>query len=197
MKGGYGIVILAAGESSRLNFPKQLLEINGTSFLKKTVQVGCSFPVPVITVLGFNYARLEREINPLPTEVVLNINWKKGIGSSIKCGLDYLHRNHPDIERVIFMTCDQPYVDVELLQRMIDAHEAGHNIVAASYNNDYGMPILVDQMYFKEVLKIKDSDDFSILTMVYGAFGVSFPLGAIDIDTEEQWVEYFQKVKNL
>lgn len=56
-----GAVVLAAGGSSRLGRPKQLLPYRGRSLLRRTAEAAVASPCrPVLVVLGAGASRIER-----------------------------------------------------------------------------------------------------------------------------------------
>jgi molybdenum cofactor cytidylyltransferase len=66
-KASVGLIILAAGESSRMGKPKQLLPYQGQSLIQYMVQNGLrSLCFPVVVVLGANAPLIKQEINDLP-----------------------------------------------------------------------------------------------------------------------------------
>ena len=89
------IILLAAGEGSRLGFyPKALLEKNGTPLIKRFWKEALNLkPCECITVLG-SYAD---QIQPLAEEyskVVINPNPKQGQAVSVRLGLEALQSNY-------------------------------------------------------------------------------------------------------
>lgn len=186
----YGIVVLAAGNSSRLGFPKQLLEINGESFLHRITSEMIKTGFPVVAVLGHQYNRMEREVAS-GVNVFCNIDWSKGIGNSIKAGVRSLFDKASGLKAVVVMPCDQPYITAELIGELIAGHRAGHKLVASAYNHEYGTPILIDHSMFKEINRLANNDDLNLILQMHSVYGVPFPLGGYDIDTEEQWKDLF------
>ncbi|HNP19488.1 MAG TPA: nucleotidyltransferase family protein [Fulvivirga sp.] len=187
-----GIVILAAGNSSRLGFPKQLLEIDGESLLLRTVSMAQELSDCVVTVLGYNYKRHHKEITDITENIAFNLDWNKGIGNSIKCGFNTLHRMNSDLCAVVLLNCDQPYVTKEVIKLLTNELKEGSQLIMSSYNDHYGLPAVVGRQYFKELNRINDEETLESLTEVYGAHSVPFPKGVFDIDTVEDW-DYFCK----
>lgn len=192
----YGIIILAAGDSDRLGFPKQLLEYNGETFIRRAITVASELEVPIVTVLGHESTRIEKGIKDLKTDCTFNLDWKKGVGTSIREGFTYLHKNYPRVNAILILTCDQPYVDQELLLEMIRLHQEDNPIVAASFDGQLGMPVLIDSCHFKELLKLNGHTGLELLLMAFYVKEVPFPLGSVDINTEEDWKLFFSQAKN-
>ncbi|MBL6446951.1 nucleotidyltransferase family protein [Fulvivirga sp. 29W222] len=185
-----GVIILAAGSSSRLGRPKQLLRLNGESLLQKSIKAALDVSETTLTVLGAHYQEIGEEIKYLKTESLFNLDWNKGMGNSIKFGLHEIHKLHPDLNAVIIMVCDQPFVTGGLLNKMIEAYHKGHPLVASAYGNTVGVPALFDRQYFKQILKIDDKKGAKAILGHGDAFLVPFPLGGQDIDTPKDWENF-------
>ena len=191
-----GLVIMAAGDSSRLGFPKQLLEINGQSFLKHTIEVALEINLPVTIVLGYNYERHLKEISDINVDHIFNLNWQKGIGTSIKSGFQHLFKQNTDLRGLILMGCDQPFVTKDILFELTRALDEGHNLVSSVYNSTIGLPFIIGKKYFKELSNLNDGDDLNSLISVYGTYSIQFPNGKYDIDTEEDWTAFYHQHKH-
>lgn len=108
--------MLAAGASSRLGKPKQLLPYKGTTLLKHAVQLAVDATLkPIVVVKGANADLLNKEIEESQATIVMNAAWEEGMASSIRIGLQKMLELEPAINSVIMMVCDQPYVTVKLL----------------------------------------------------------------------------------
>lgn len=188
-----GIIILAAGSSSRLGQPKQNLVYENQTLLQRAIGTALQTGNPVIVILGANEAVIKPTIQRLPADVVLNSNWKEGMSSSIRTGIHHLQNHHPKITSVILMLCDQPFVDAELLNNLLPANKS-KAIVASGYNNTIGAPAFFDGYYFSELLLLKGSEGAKHLMLRHEeqVVVVPFPLGDVDIDT----VEDFERFKS-
>lgn len=187
----YGIILLAAGASSRLGRPKQLLLYQGKTLLQHGIQVAIDTGTKsIIVVLGANTNFLIKETANQSIEVILNEQWKEGMASSIRCGIHKLLERAPELNAVIIMVCDQPYVTTKLLNDLMIKHqETGKPIVASSYENNQGTPALFDKTIFASLLELKgDVGAKRIMKANPDLVAlVNFPLGEIDIDTEEDY----------
>ncbi|HHM21962.1 MAG TPA: nucleotidyltransferase family protein, partial [Bacteroidetes bacterium] len=77
-------LVVAAGPSSRLGRPKQLIEINGQPLLRHTAHIALSAGCrPVVVVLGAYIEKIKPVVRPLPVVVLENKNWEKGMGTAI------------------------------------------------------------------------------------------------------------------
>jgi molybdenum cofactor cytidylyltransferase len=179
------LIILAAGESSRLGQPKQNLVFKGKTLLQHAVDAGLeSECATVIVVLGAN----SKHIMPIPeTATLYNKNWKEGMASSIKTAMLEID-NDVTFDQVIIMVCDQPFVSAALLNAMIDKQaETKNPIIACSYKGTTGVPVLFNSSLFGELLLLKGKEGAKrILKDHAGDIAeIIFEKGGIDIDTPE------------
>jgi molybdenum cofactor cytidylyltransferase len=89
------------------------------------------------------------------------------------------------------MVCDQPFVNAELLNKLIDKHiSSGKNIVASKYANTLGTPTLFHHSFFDELSMLKGDIGAKSLIKNYNnqTESVEFQLGSIDIDTQENYL---------
>ena len=186
-----GAVILAAGGSSRFGQPKQLIAFRGKSLVRRIIdaacEAGCS---PVVIVIRNEDEKLQRELDGTGIVTVQNERWQRGIGSSIRCGIQALINNSPDVEASVLLVCDQPAVDSRVIQQLIVLHEtAGKTIVASSYADTLGVPALFSCSVFEELLSLGDKAGAKsiVLRNRERVVSFSFPEGQMDIDTWEDW----------
>jgi len=193
-----GIVILAAGSSSRLGQPKQLLEFQGTSLIQRITQIAVSaVEKPVVVILGANCSLIHSQLTHLPVHIVYNPDWSQGMTSSIRKGLMALLYFSPDTEAVIFAVCDQPYISTDLFLEMIFVgSKTPKPIVACSYNNILGTPVLFKKEFFNVLLALKDNEGARKIIQSYpeSVEAVPFPLGIIDVDTMQDYVALQNKL---
>lgn len=186
-----GIVILAAGSSSRLGRPKQLLKYKGNSLIRLTVAEAIKMAANnVIVVSGASRQQVEGELEGLAISLVYNPEWEEGMASSIRCGVAELLKNFPDIQNVILAVCDQPFVNAAQFESLLKEKIAsGKDIVASAYKNTLGVPALFDRKYFQELLLLTGQQGAKKLldTFSEDVSQVPFPEGNIDIDTIEDY----------
>lgn len=191
-----GIILLAAGESKRMGSPKQLLDIDGKSLLRRTAEVALATDCyPVVMVIGANKTQIAPEIIDLPLTVIDNPMWHEGMSSSVKMGMAGLYMTYKDVEAVIMLVCDQPYLSVALLERMIEVYRAKKPpIVACKYGEEVGVPALFDRKLFDELLNLTGDKGAKPIVMNHldEVYLVTFEAGSVDLDTPEDY-EAFQK----
>ncbi len=190
-KNNTGVIILAAGESSRLGSPKQLLVYSGATLLQHSIEVAQSSDAGlVIVVLGANADLISDELKNTTVKIVINSEWKEGMASTIRYGLQTLVELNPKVETVILMVADQPFVTVELLNNLMDLNRKDQrSIVASKYGDTFGTPVLFTKRFFSELLELTGDVGAKSLVRKYlneAAF-VPFPKGDIDIDTMDDY----------
>ncbi|OCX53712.1 MobA-like protein [Mucilaginibacter sp. PPCGB 2223] len=185
-----GIIILAAGRSARMGRPKQQLPYQGSNLLQHSINVALQSPYrPVIVVLGAFADDIIATIPPKPIDVVINTQWEEGMASSIRAGIDFLLKDS-GVDSAMFMLCDQPHISSKLLTDIAQKKkQSGKGIVACSYNNTTGVPVLFDQQYFPELLLLTGQEGAKKILVAHpnDLTTVSFPLGAVDIDTMDDY----------
>ncbi len=185
------IILLAAGSSSRLGRPKQLIEFQGSKLIQKAIdEAQLSQADSLVVVLGWNPDVIKTGFDADKVPFVINTNWQEGMASSMQEGLRFLiERDDPD--QVILMLVDQPFVDATLLNQLIKEKEkSGKGIVACSYSGALGVPAIFDKTYFDEMLRLKGTEGAKkvILENPHDTFLIDFPFGLMDLDTEEDLV---------
>jgi molybdenum cofactor cytidylyltransferase len=183
--------VLAAGSSSRLGRPKQLLPYNGKSLLEFTVDTAMNSRVePVIVVLGSNAELIARMIDKKRIHIVKNKDWIEGMASSIRCGIEMLTQISPSADAVILMVCDQPFVSASLLNNLVSTQKSTSKlIVTCQYRNVVGPPTLFYKTIFPDLLGLKGDTGAKNIVANYinDVATVQFDEGIIDIDTETDY----------
>ena len=186
----YGIVLLAAGSSSRLGSPKQLLVLEGLTLIKRAALTALEITSKVIVVTGAHSEKVQAELQTLPLTFSQNEAFKEGIASSIRVGLKILLEKYKDIEGVIFLVCDQPYLTADIINQLVNAANTSEKgIVACSYGNSLGIPALFKKKHFQELLELRGDVGAKKLIINHSndVVAIPFPKGDIDIDTMEEW----------
>jgi molybdenum cofactor cytidylyltransferase len=188
-----GIIILAAGASRRMGRPKQLLPINGQPLLLHAVDEALSTLVQeVIVVIGSNADTHIELLETYPVHIVINDQWKDGIGSSIKTGLKAFTSKVPNPDAVLFMVGDQPAITFEYLTKMIQAFDpSSPSTIASGYSDTVGVPALFPRNQFDTILSIDDAHGAKVLLQNHSDLHVLHcPEGLMDIDTPEDYEKF-------
>ena len=182
-----GAVILAAGGSSRFGQPKQLLVLRGETLVRRAMRAAMEARcAPVVVVVGESVDAIRDELRETAALIVDNPDWQRGLGSSIRCGLERLVKVASQTEAVVLLTCDQPSVDARTIAALIaERDKTGKPVVASSYASTLGVPALFDRSCFEALLALPgDSGAKSLIAArPDDVAAISFEDGAIDIDT--------------
>ena len=143
-------IILAAGDSSRMGFPKQLAEYKGKTILQTVVDEVTKNLDDTIVVLGHENETLTDKIDFYNSTVIINENWQEGIISSIRTGLFHLSSNKQIDSAMIFMG-DQPAISTEVIQEIINCKHHEDEVVVPQYRYQLGYPILIPRFFWNKL----------------------------------------------
>ncbi len=185
-----GGVVLAAGKSSRLGRPKQLLELGGEPLLRHTVRNAANSNLDhVVLVLGARAAEIDAEVGYLGQRIVVNPLYDEGQSTSLRLGLQSIDL---DAEAALFMLGDQPTVTPSIINELLRQFEAtSAPIVQATYGNRPANPVLFARSLFSELMAIEgDEGARSVIIRHRGDIAFArFPDMQIpqDVDTMEAY----------
>ncbi|ALD21229.1 NTP transferase domain-containing protein [Hymenobacter sp. DG25A] len=190
------ILLLAAGSSSRLGQPKQLLPYAGKSLLRRAAETAVAADLgPVIVVTGALHEELLPELDGLPVTVTHNLDWARGMGSSIKAGLVAADALGP-VTSVLIMLCDQPLITPELLRYLQQAQQQSPlPIMATAYAGTSGVPVLFAPQMVPLLRAMPDEAGARQLLHQHPEWiaTVAFPAAALDVDTPAQYAWLLQQ----
>jgi len=188
---GIGAVVLAAGASTRIGTPKQLLQFRGQTFLRRAASValeaGCR---PVVVVTGANAAACRESLRGFDVLEAENQRWESGMSSSVRVGVEALVTPNPRIAAVVLMLCDQPFVTRDVIVGLVKAHyETGCSIVASRFGGSYGVPALFGKAHFAELATLEGAAGAKqvIQKHLEKVQLLPFPEGEIDVDTPDDF----------
>jgi len=180
-------LILAAGPSSRLGRPKQLVEVDGQSLIERALDAasGAGYE-PVLIVIGANHRQIVARIQKSGAEIVRNVDWKQGLGSSIRAGIERLLKSDPETSAVLLMVCDQPLVRAQQLRRLIDSrHRIAKPIVCSCYAGTVGVPAIFGREFFGELMQLGEHGAKQLLlSRPDQSAQITLPEAELDIDEE-------------
>lgn len=187
----YGIIILAAGNSSRLGEPKQLLSWQNNSLIRNVVEQSQKIPQAIaMVVTGASADLIENELVSQQVFTRHNAAWLTGMASSIKTGVSELLLLYPSLNAVLITVCDQPFLKSSIIHSLIEEYNStGKNIIASAYNNTLGTPVLFSKKYFTDLQKLQGQEGAKKIIMSHpeDSSSIHFPSGEIDIDTKEDY----------
>ena len=171
-------LVLAAGASTRLGEPKQLVQLNDETLLDRAVRLATEAGYePVVVVLGAHAKRIEAECDLRKTWVVVHAGWAEGMGSSIRAGME-LVQGFAEVSGVMIMTCDMPEVTVAHLRGLAAEPEG---MLASAYAGRRGVPAFFPRVWFSELLALHG--DAGARELLQTARVVDLGCGGMDVDT--------------
>ncbi len=182
-------IVLAAGRSSRLGRPKQLLSLGGEPVLRHVIRRALhSRLAEVIVVLGYEAEQIVRAVGVLGQRTVVNPEYAKGQSTSVRAGLAAVD---PRADAAIFLLGDQPGIEPSLIDRLIERFEStGALIVQPAYEGRPGNPVLFARSLFPELASIGGDEGARSLVRRRRRDVVLVPLNypaPLDIDTEDDY----------
>lgn len=194
------MIILAAGESKRMDCVKQLLPWKNTTLLGNAIEQGLNSKVSdVYVVLGANSEKIEESISNHPVKIIKNNNWKKGMGSSISCALAYFKINKLNYKAVLITLADQPLIDAAYFNLLIHHSSTDkENIIASNTNNKPSVPAVFDNSYFEKLSQLNQDKGAKELlkTVSNDIFIVNTKINMVDVDTENAYLEIYNNFGN-
>jgi molybdenum cofactor cytidylyltransferase len=159
-------IILAAGESKRMGFPKMLLDFNGSTMLENVIRnVTNSAVNNTLVVLGAYRNELVELVARQNVNYCYNDNYKDGMLSSVKCGFVNLPA---DFDAVLIFQGDQPLISPEVVNKLITSYRTSvKGIVIPVHNGRRGHPILIDKKYRNDIVNLDASEGLRSLSHLF------------------------------
>jgi len=194
-------IVLAAGMSQRMGKPKLLLKLNDDTIIEHIIkELQQSNIDSIVVVLGHNPQSLIELLSKYSVRTVINKNYKDGMTSSFKVGLNEV-KNTADA--ALLVLGDQPFISHTLINKLIDTYKKTPEtkIVSPIYKGKKGHPVLFDKSLFEEILSLPL--DKYIRDVIHNHYNeivtIPWDKGTIlDIDTPEDYIEalkYFKSQK--
>jgi len=173
-------IILAAGESKRMGFPKMLLAFNGATMIENVISnVRASNVDNIIVVLGAYREKLTEILRGSDVQCCYNDSYKEGMLSSVWSGV----RNLPsDFAAVLVFQGDQPLINSKSINKVIEAYRlSGKGIVIPVFEKKRGHPILIDRKYRDEIEKLDPGSGLRSLAYNHSD-------DVLEVDTEDRGI---------
>ena len=169
-------VVLAAGGSSRLGRPKQMLLYRGEPLIVHAVRVAVAAGCDRTLVVWSGAA-------PLPplrdVELIENEDWKEGIASSIRKAVEAARE-----ARLLITLADQPLIAAEHLRKLVTSAAP---IAATGYRGIAGVPAAFDPSLHGDLLALRGDRGARAVIEAHGADVIPFEAAGIDIDTQDDY----------
>jgi len=191
------LLLLAAGGSTRMKEPKQLLSWGGTTLIEHQIRTLLNTHKSLSVVVGAHTERIMPIIDSLPIKIVHNEYWYDGMGTSIAIGVRKVFEENPDLNGILISLIDQPLLTTAHFNKMLQLFRPGNMeiIVSTAEGHWSGAPVLFDKVYVDELIKLKGDEGAKIVTNKYKNFVKSVEGGGklIDVDTPESYQKVLKK----
>ena len=197
--GNIAILLMAAGNSSRMNGIKQLLPWKKSTLLLHAIETIQEVQKEdCYVVLGANYSTILKECNidALPVTLIRNTHWEKGLGNSIACGVAHILQQNNEYEGVLVCLADQPLINSNYYKQLISVFKLKkHAMVATQYSKNAGVPAIFDKLRSQELLSLDADNGAKQLVMRYTSNINTLDAGnkIKDVDTPEEYKKLYQK----
>lgn len=185
-------IILAAGESKRMGFPKMLLSFNGRTMLETVIKNVTDSDIDhSLVVLGADSALLTDSLMKYSVKYCHNDNYKEGMLSSVKCGISHLPL---DFEAVLIFQGDQPFITPMVTNKVIESYRiSGKAIVIPVCKNRRGHPLLISRKHIDKIDQLDSSEGLRSLSYMFPGDVLEFetddPGILSDFDTYEDYLK--------
>lgn len=154
------VLLLAAGGSSRMGQPKQLLPWGNTTLIEHQIQSLIKTGNPVNVVLGSGADLIIPIIKDYKINVFINNDWKSGMGGSLSLGISQIMKLYPNTAGTLITLLDQPLITASYYEKMLGLYKPGLQQILASHSASgwTGVPVLFDRHYFEELKKLKKDE---------------------------------------
>jgi molybdenum cofactor cytidylyltransferase len=185
-----GAVVLAAGGSSRMGSVKQLLEVEGKTFVARAVDAALASQArPIAVVVGANAREVLSAVVDRAVIAVHNPDWAEGIASSIRAGMAALVEAEPALDAVLIAPCDPPGLSAQVINSLATLHRSTGLISASRYAGRNGAPAVFGRDLFAALAALS-GDEGARGMLNSGARDVAsldLPELACDIDTPSDY----------
>lgn len=183
----FGVVILAAGASTRMGEPKQLLPLDGQPLLLRAVDAAlASAGWPVVVVLGAHAGKIRPLLARRSVLVAENPAWAEGMASSLRAGVETLRQFSRSLDGALIALCDQPAFSAGTIAQLVATQRVTScGIVAACYAGHAGAPALFRREHFPALAALTGEEGARTLlhALVDRVATVDLPELAVDLDT--------------
>ncbi|WP_322510939.1 nucleotidyltransferase family protein [Chloroflexus sp.] len=184
-------LLLAAGQSSRMGQPKQLLNWRGRPLVAHIAAEALASRLAGLTVVvGAAETQVRAALGDLPAQIVTNPAYAEGLGASLATGLRALPA---DADAAMVLLVDQPLVTARLINELIDAYCAAPTAAALVpvYNGQRGNPVIVSASLFTALQTLRGDTGARTVFHRYAEqiiwHETNDPAVITDVDTPEAW----------
>ena len=198
-------MLIAAGNSSRLGFAKQLVQLKQQSLLKRAAGFCQQLSQNSVCVLGYNAEIMAKELSSSELPWVLNSNWEQGMGSSIAHGVNSLTSSAKDsaqLDGIMILLCDQWALELADLKHLVECWQQSPEKIHACEYQDHkspsqiklqGAPAIFPRTFFEPLKQLKKTGARAILQQNQKQLQSHYmPNATFDLDTQQDF-DYFKQ----
>jgi molybdenum cofactor cytidylyltransferase len=185
IKQGLAGLILAAGPSTRLGRPKQVVRYRESTLIEHVVNQALEFcGAGLVVVTGAHHEQVVTVLDGLPVETVYNRDWQEGMGSSVCAGA---MRIDPACQAIMLMLCDQPTISRADFSSLVNAWTSRpERIAAAEYAGTCGAPAIFPRIFLENLMCLRgDEGAKGIIKSAQCISTVKIPSAEFDVDTPD------------
>ena len=200
MQDNIAIVLLAAGSSSRMGQPKQLLPWKDKTLLGHAIEKATSTGLEVFVLLGANKVEIEGQVDFSKAVPLIHSHWKDGIGSTIAFAISEIVNRFSSINAIVIALADQPFVSTEHYEELVKEYKINREVIIATTKGDYlGVPALFPQIFFSQLKSLENDEGAKkIINQNRGQVrAIPTEVDLFDIDTIPEYYIARNKVNNL
>ncbi|MCW8875887.1 MAG: nucleotidyltransferase family protein [Kangiellaceae bacterium] len=193
-------MVIAAGNSSRLGFAKQSIELSGQTLLSHSIKRVKGLVDYSICILGCDYENFHKDSNLADTTLV-NKNWRTGMGSSIAYGVKHIETHAISFDGVLICLCDQWRLTTQDISNLVDKWNVNSSkIVACRYfepklnQTVNGAPAIFPREFFAQLIELKEQGARKIIKHnEHKVLSVDTKNAAFDVDTPQDYQEFLSQ----
>ncbi len=176
--------VLAAGASTRLGRPKQLVPFHGEPLVRHAVRAALeSSCASVAVIVGAEHERVEAALSGLDARSLVNGDWREGVASSVRAAVAWARGEEAD--GLVLLLADQPLLTTQHVDDLAAAIRGGAPAAGSSYDGVIGVPAAFAASQFEALSQLRgDRGAAGVLRGASDVKKVSWPAGEIDVDRE-------------
>lgn len=178
--------------------PKQLLQIEGQSLIRRVSDLALDISAETVVILGKAAELIEQDIKGLSITILHNENWQKGMATSLRLGINHFFKKTNTPAKILILLCDQPLVNQAYLLRLSNLFDNSNKLAAASFYSDtLGVPAIFEASVLQRF--VEREGDYGArfllkeLAKINEVEPLDFPQGAIDLDTPEEYQKFLDR----
>ncbi|HET6872288.1 MAG TPA: nucleotidyltransferase family protein [Sporolactobacillaceae bacterium] len=192
------LIVLAAGQATRMGRPKMLLPIHGEELLRGVVKKALTAMKNVVVVLRREGAGEEDVISDLPVRILYPDQRLPLMSDSLKTAIHFCQEE--GASAVIIVLGDQPGIDPNVIRQIREAYQTSQSlIIQANYWDGPSHPILFDRHFFGELLQVDGDQGAREIVKRYRSkrrFVSCYQNQPKDLDTLDDYETYLRQEIN-